>query len=311
MAYWWVNQGQTFEEEFLGSYLWAPKQTKNGRRLAHWDAMTDVEVDDVIVHYQGKPHFQLRSLSVATSGPVNHEQPASLRATNMWEDDGWLVHVAHVDAVRPLHRDRAAALGPDEPPFTVTGSVKQGYLWPISPPFARQLLEEMDPTGSLEVTETTRSPTAAPEPTEPATVALEEGRSLTYEQVLTPARRQAVRAEWQLVDAFVRDRDAGALRRRYPLTNGRHLYADAWFPEARVLLEAKASADRRAVREAIGQLYDYAQKESGAVRKVVLLPERPEEDLLKVLDSANITAIWRTGSGWSAAFDDPQLWSPA
>lgn len=315
MAYWWVNQGQTFEEELSGSYLWAPKRTANGRQLAHWSAMTDVSVDDVIVHYEGKPRFELRSLSVATAPAVSHEQPAQLQRTNLWEDDGWLVHVAHVEEVKPLHRDDAVAIGPDEPPFTKNGSVKQGYLWPISPSFGHELVDRMDPSAGEGVTSSAPRTAADATPDEattgPTTVELEVGRALTYEQVLTPARREAVRAEWQLVDAFVRDRGEGGLRRRYPLASGRSLYADAWFPDSRVLVEAKASADRRAVREAIGQLYDYAQKEDGAVRKVLVLPGPPADDLLAVLSSAAITPIWRTATGWSEAFEDPELWSAA
>lgn len=303
MAYWWVNQGQTYEEEFRGSYLWAPKRTKNGQTRAYWEAMTNVEIDDVVVHYEGKPRFELRSVSIATSRALDRTQPQSLRERNMWNDDGRLVHVAHVDEVRPLARDTAVALGPNEPPFRKTGEVNLGYLYPISASFAHELLERMD-AGS----DTEEQPSSGAGPT---TVELEEGRALTFEQVLTPARRQAVRAEWQLVDAFVRDRGRARLRRRYPFAGGRSLFADAWFPDERVLVEAKASADRRAIREAIGQLYDYAQKEDGAVKKVVVLPRRPAGDLLDVLASADITPIWRTASGWSGAFDDDELWSPA
>lgn len=310
MAYWWVNQGQTFEEEFLGSYLWAPKRTKDGRRQRHWEAMTRVAVDDVIVHYEGRPRFELRSVSVATSRAEDRAQPASLRSTEMWDDDGWLVHVAHVDEIRPLHRDTAVGLGPDEEPFTKKGDVKQGYLWPITPVFAHELLDRMHPTAHVGTTPDDVSDTDSQTDSLPSSVALEEGRALTFEQVLTPTRRQAVREEWQLVDAFVRDRGQDRLRRRYPLPGGRNLFADAWFPAARVLVEAKATADRRAVREAIGQLYDYAEKEPGPVRKVVVLPEEPAEDLLAVLRTADITPIWRTPSGWSSAFDDHDLWSP-
>lgn len=29
MRYWWVNQNQTFTQEFKGSYLWLPKRKSN------------------------------------------------------------------------------------------------------------------------------------------------------------------------------------------------------------------------------------------------------------------------------------------
>ena len=267
--------------------------------------MTEVKVDDVIVHYEGKPTFELRSVSVALAEAVDRAQPASLQETDMWDDDGWLVEVAHVDDVAPLHRDTAVGLGLDESPFTTNGHVKQGYLWPLTTEFGRELVERMDPAGQTPRTEQAEQSTLQG----PVTVELEAGRELTFEQVLTQARREAVRSEWQLVDEFVAARGLDRLRRRYQLSNGRSLFADAWFPEARVLVEAKANSDRRAVREAIGQLYDYAEKEDGPVKKVLVLPRAPEDDLLQVLRSANITPIWKTDSGWSEAFSDQSLWS--
>lgn len=43
MAYWWVSQNQTYEEEHGGGYLWAPKAVeKTGRTPHHWRTMADV-----------------------------------------------------------------------------------------------------------------------------------------------------------------------------------------------------------------------------------------------------------------------------
>ena len=41
MAFWWVNPGQTYEQERAGGYLWAPKRVKNGTRRRFYDAMRD------------------------------------------------------------------------------------------------------------------------------------------------------------------------------------------------------------------------------------------------------------------------------
>jgi 5-methylcytosine-specific restriction protein A len=35
MHYWWVNQGQSYEQECRGGYLWAPTES-GGRHLRHW-----------------------------------------------------------------------------------------------------------------------------------------------------------------------------------------------------------------------------------------------------------------------------------
>jgi hypothetical protein len=50
MHYWWVNQGQSYEQERRGGYMWAPVES-HGRRLSHWESMTQVGVGDRVIHY--------------------------------------------------------------------------------------------------------------------------------------------------------------------------------------------------------------------------------------------------------------------
>lgn len=310
MSYWWVNQGQTYDEERAGGYLWAPKRSQSGSRLAHWEAMTDVAQDDLIVHYVGKPIMAVRSLSVALERARDEPQPASLQRTGLWSDEGRLVPVVHVEDVTPVPRDVAIARGPHEAPFTQSGSVKQGYLWPLTLEFGHELVELLDPESRRP--EGTRGPSAIPiappEERMGRTVPLEAGRELRYEQVITPARRTAVRREWSLVDRLVAYLGVDATRREYRLEDGTTLWSDLWIEEGQTIVEAKASPGRGAIREAIGQLYDYAHKEDEPVRKVLLVPARPADDLLGVLDTADITAIWPLGDGWCAAADDPATW---
>ena len=45
--YWWVNQNQTFKEEFTGGYLWSPKTNNNGAKNQFYDNMTLVRSGDV------------------------------------------------------------------------------------------------------------------------------------------------------------------------------------------------------------------------------------------------------------------------
>src|SRR5579859_2677606 len=48
---WWVNQGQTYERERDGGYLWAPIRNKRGGTEIHWETMAEVRENDLIVHY--------------------------------------------------------------------------------------------------------------------------------------------------------------------------------------------------------------------------------------------------------------------
>lgn len=86
--------------------------------------------------------------------------------------------------------------------------------------------------------------------------------------------------------------------------------ADLWVESTRLLIEAKASCRRDAVRQAIGQLYDYAEKEPQRVTKMVVLPERPADDLVDVLRAADIRAVWLTDDRWDGDTDEA-LWGPA
>ena len=62
------------------------------------------------------------------------------------------------------------------------------------------------------------------------------------------------------------------------------------------LLEAKGSATREAIRMIIGQLADYGRFVTGCSR-AALLPEKPRPDLMALLDTQNIGAVWRTEMG--------------
>lgn len=304
MAFWWVNQGQTYAQELAGGYLWSPKRAKNGSRRRYYDAMTAAAVDDLIVHYVSKPYGAVISASVVEAPARSEEQPRELQHTNLWNDDGWYLPVLYVEDVRPVPKRDAVALGPNERPFTRSGNVNQGYLYPLTDEFGERLFTALDPANM--VRPSTRS-TSTGGDGGPETVSLEQGRRLTFDQVVTPGRRAAVRAEWQLVARLVADFGLAETRRRYPLPSGTELSADLWVEATRLLVEAKASAGRSAVRQAIGQLYDYADKEPQPVTKMLVVPERPADDLLDVLASAGIRSIWLTGDTWDGDIDG-SLW---
>lgn len=310
MAYWWVNQGQTYAEEREGGYLWSPKHAKNGSRRRYYDAMQDAAVDDLVFHYVGKPTQSVRSVSVVTEVARSHEQPIELRHTGLWDNDGWLLPVAHVEQVTPVPKRVAIELGPDEAPFTRDGKAVQGYLFPLTAGFGRALLELADPDATTSPSQI-REPRALDAPAVPmaSTVPLEAGRRLQFDQIITPARRAATRTEWVLVDSFVQATGVEAKRRRYDLPDGTVLHADLFVEGARLLVEAKASAGRSAIREAIGQLHDYAHKESEPVTKVLLVPRSPAEDLLEVLSRLGIRVLWPDSESWTRATKDLEAWS--
>ena len=89
-----------------------------------------------------------------------------------------------------------------------------------------------------------------------------------------------------------------ALRRQeITLGDGTRLLTDAWDEAVKLLIEAKATVDRPAIRMAMGQLIDYSQAMPKETRRAVLLPSKPTANILALLRSQAIEAIWQTASG--------------
>jgi hypothetical protein len=75
----------------------------------------------------------------------------------------------------------------------------------------------------------------------------------------------------------------------------RPIFCDLVDKTANVLIEGKGSVAREAIRMALGQLLDYRRFARQDVRLAVLLPERPREDLLRLLENAEVEAVWPSG----------------
>ena len=78
-----------------------------------------------------------------------------------------------------------------------------------------------------------------------------------------------------------------------------------WRKPGRLLLieaktETKGASGRAQVRQAIGQLFDYRWRSFKKIMKKVdmalLVPKKPDQDILNLLDSLEINVIWFDGS---------------
>lgn len=85
-----------------------------------------------------------------------------------------------------------------------------------------------------------------------------------------------------------------------PLSSGRRIRSDVINITRKALVEAKGASTRENIRTAIGQILDYQRFWTPRLR-AVLLPDEPDADLSKLLDSVGIKAIWRDGK---AGFED-------
>jgi hypothetical protein len=89
------------------------------------------------------------------------------------------------------------------------------------------------------------------------------------------------------------------------VTGGSVFYCDIYEPKKRHLLEAKASCSREDVRMAIGQLLDYDQltkaAKLGASKLAILLPERPDDEIVEFVKSIDIdiALVWKHGKAFT------------
>lgn len=115
------------------------------------------------------------------------------------------------------------------------------------------------------------------------------------------AERVAERREATLVTAYVEFRRASALPklRRLkikPTGEVQPLYTDLYDPETKLVIEAKGTVTREAIRMAVGQLLDYSRFVDRP-KLAVLLPEVPRRDLLEFLHSHSIAVIAQHSDG--------------
>jgi hypothetical protein len=85
-----------------------------------------------------------------------------------------------------------------------------------------------------------------------------------------------------------------------PEGEAKPLFADLIDETANVLVEAKGSVSRDAIRMAIGQLADYSRFRPDAAR-AILVPEKPRADLLTLAASVGVAVVWPTNGSFEGA----------
>ena len=266
-----------------------------GRRSSRWDSRPQPRrgqtyppygpryaVDDrLVVYVQG--HGCPAILRVA-SDP--HWDPRRVDQARSHEGDRWGV----VTEVRALHAV-ALATAPTLDAISVasTSIMRKGHVeleeW-------QYRLAEEEIAGSSS-SEDNRQPQQVP---------IEQGEIEGYEVAGTGDVRRAVRRESRLVRSYAAFLEAGGeviVRTKVPPSAGaRPLFSDIFNPARNQLIEAKAQSSRNDIRMAIGQLADYARFHDEALSTAVLLDAKPHPDLLGLLASQGISAIWRHGNGF-------------
>lgn len=99
MRYFIVNQGKTYKEESAGGYIWAPKVSKTGGKLSHWESLCKVHKGDIILsNFKGN----IVSINVAKGPCYDYENPFE---SDEWKKDGRRIDLEYRKLNKPLRYD--------------------------------------------------------------------------------------------------------------------------------------------------------------------------------------------------------------
>ncbi len=154
-SFWWVNQRATYTKERDGGFLWAPKLNKAGHTEYHWETMDEVREGDVVLHYSNGSLLAVSHVNRAARPTLNPLDDSS------WESAGRLVETQYQELNEPIPLsaiDESARIRHGSP-FTVSGSVRQGYLFRLQNDFIGELARRFPELAGLLSTTTLSDPT--------------------------------------------------------------------------------------------------------------------------------------------------------
>lgn len=145
MAFWWVFQNASFKEEKEGSYLWAPKESKNKTKF-YWKNMEYVQEGDIIFSSYRQ---RIVAVSTATSKAYNFPKPFATTLDKPWEKEGNKVdlnfhELNNVISYKLFSKNLLALLNVYHGPINKKGTGNQGYLFSISDKAGSILLKQIE-----------------------------------------------------------------------------------------------------------------------------------------------------------------------
>lgn len=135
---WWVNQGRGFEQGRKGGYVWAPTENRKGTRLRFHENVARLGLGDRLLHYKDG---SLRAVGTVVGSPLVRSRPDNFSSRSD-SQQGYFARVSYDTLDNPIELNRIPEDWrlDDEQPFNRTGGVKQGYLFPLSEEFARNVV---------------------------------------------------------------------------------------------------------------------------------------------------------------------------
>lgn len=139
-----VFQGNTFDREYHGGYLWAPKENKTTTPPHHWTKLLDVRKGDIILH---GCNGHVQAISVAKDSCYECQQPKELVVEDLWDLQGRKVDCDYTYIKNPIKTsdyvsDIVRLSRVKYSPFDKYGSGNMGYLFEINRGLARIFVRE-------------------------------------------------------------------------------------------------------------------------------------------------------------------------
>lgn len=154
MAYWWVNQNQTYVEELNNGFLWSPQKNANGARNQFYDNMLELQPGDLVFSFA---NTYISHVGIVQHRAVEAQKPDFAGRGMNWSERGWKADVEFVKlpkAIRPMeHMSVLAPLLPEKyAPLQANGRGLQGvYLAKVPDAMGSLLLQLLgDPEIAIE-----------------------------------------------------------------------------------------------------------------------------------------------------------------
>lgn len=139
-----VFQGETFDKEYKGGYIWAPKFNRGGGTCHHWDKMLDVCEGDIILHCSDG---FIKAISVSKGHCFDCESPDELTEEKLWAKNGRMIKCDYIKIQKPIrHSDYKETIikycGVKYSPFDKDGNGNMGYLFDLNRELAKFFIEK-------------------------------------------------------------------------------------------------------------------------------------------------------------------------
>ena len=144
-------QGNSYEIERDGGFLWAPQRNRNGGApMFYWETLKEVEAGNIILHY-ARGNFRAISevhAQLASNGWQGwSETPMPKELPDAQDIAGWLVKCEYVEFKTPMTVDSFRDLilanrSEKHSAFDKNGDVNSGYLYHLEDKIAEAVIRK-------------------------------------------------------------------------------------------------------------------------------------------------------------------------